>query len=37
MFIADTMPKNSFEEVLSVLHFNDNQQCPTDKNSPDYD
>ena len=36
-FIADAMTRNRFEEILSVLHFNNNEQMQTDKNAPNYD
>ena len=29
-FIADSMPRNRFNEVMSILHFNDNKLCQTD-------
>ena len=34
--IADAMSRNRFEEVLSALHFNDNEQISA-KGSPEYD
>ena len=33
--IAEAMSRNRFEEILSILHFNDNQLLPTDRNAPD--
>ena len=36
-FIADTMSRNRFEDILAILHFNDNMQCPRDKDDPKYD
>ena len=36
-FIADNMSRNRFHDILSILHFNDNLGCVTDKDSPDYD
>ena len=35
-FIADTMSRNRFEEVLSILHFNDNEQLQK-HDAPNYD
>ncbi|XP_066933930.1 uncharacterized protein [Clytia hemisphaerica] len=34
--IADAMTRNRFEEILAILHFNDNEEMP-DRSSPDYD
>ena len=36
-FIADNMSRNRFDDILSILHFNDNLGCVTDKDSSDYD
>ena len=30
------MPRNHFEKILSILHFNNNEQIP-DRNAPNYD
>ena len=35
--IANCMPRNRFEEILSVLHFNNNQEAITDASDPNYD
>ena len=31
------MSRNRFEDILAILHFNDNMQCPRDKDDPKYD
>ena len=36
-FIADNMSRNRFDDILSILHFNDNLGCVTDKDSPKHD
>jgi hypothetical protein len=35
--IASSMNRNRFEEILSVLHFNNNQEAITDPANPNYD
>lgn len=35
--IANAMAVNRFDEIISILHYNDNSSIPTDPKSPEYD
>ena len=35
--IANTMSRNRYEEILSVLHFNNNEEAPINPADPNYD
>ena len=35
--IANTMSRNRYEEILSVLHFNNNEEAPTNPADPNFD
>ena len=37
LLVGETMSRNRFEEVLSIVHFNGNEHCSKDRNDLNYD